>query len=98
MHLDSNNLFPNEPIAQKRCRRGSFGCKDQLLVNHTLENCICRHKNLSKAWIDYKKLFHSVPNLWILTTLQLFEVSLAIQNFMQYIVTVWNTGFIASFQ
>ena len=29
-HLEQNNFFPLE---QKGCRRGSHGCKDQLMVN-----------------------------------------------------------------
>ena len=36
-HLEQNNLFPLE---QKGCRRGSYGCKDQLMMNKMiLENC-----------------------------------------------------------
>ena len=29
-HLEQNDLFP---IEQKGCRRGSYGCKDQLMIN-----------------------------------------------------------------
>ena len=36
-HLEQNYLFPLE---QKGCRRGSYGCKDKLLINKMiLENC-----------------------------------------------------------
>ena len=51
--LSDNDIFPDE---QKGCKRGSYGCKDQLLINKMiLENCKSNPKNLSTAWIDYKK-------------------------------------------
>ena len=63
-HLEQNDLFPLE---QKGSRRGSYGCKDQLMINKMiLENCKKRKRNLSSAWIDYKKAFDSVPHEWIL--------------------------------
>ena len=52
-HLEQNDLFPLE---QKGCRRGSYGCKDQLMIDEIiLENCKKRKRNLSCAWIDLKK-------------------------------------------
>ena len=58
-HMEDHNIFP---IEQKGCRKGSYGCKDQLLVNKMiLENARTKHKHLSTAWIDYKKAFDSVP-------------------------------------
>ena len=50
-HLEQNDLFPPE---QKGCRRGSYGCKDQLCRGKE------RKQSLSCAWIDYKKAFDSV--------------------------------------
>ena len=46
-HLEQNDLFPLE---QKGCRRGSYGCKDQLMINKViLEKCEKRKRNLSCA-------------------------------------------------
>ncbi|XP_062521983.1 uncharacterized protein LOC134196780 [Corticium candelabrum] len=46
-HLDQRNLMASE---QKGCRQGSFGAKDQLLINKLLtEDCKTRHKSLSMA-------------------------------------------------
>ena len=71
--LDENNLFPAE---QKGCKKGSYGCKDQLLVNKAiLQEAKSRKKNLSTAWIDYRKAFDSLPHSWIEKTLQLYRVS-----------------------
>ena len=63
-HLEQNDIFPLE---QKGCRRGLYGCKDQCMINKMiLENCKKRKRNLNCAWIDYKKVFDSVPRDWIL--------------------------------
>ena len=46
-HTEEHNLFP---IEQKGCRKGSYGCKDQLLINKmVLENTKAKHRNLSTA-------------------------------------------------
>ena len=64
--LDTNNILP----AEQGCRKGSYGCKDQLLINKMLlENSRSHHRNLSTAWVDYRKAFDSVPNSWILIVL-----------------------------
>ena len=87
--MEQNELFPLE---QKGCKRGSYGCKDQLLINKMiLENCRNRHKNLSTAWIDYKKAFDSVPHSWILKSLEIFNISPTIINFLKHNMSLWNT-------
>ena len=86
-HLEQNDLFPLE---QKGCRRGSYGCKDQLMINKMiLENCKKRKRNLSCAWIDYKKAFDSVPHERILRSLGLFKVSPTVVEFLT--VKNWKT-------
>ena len=51
--LNENQAFP---IEQKGCKKGSYGCKDQLLINKMiLEHCRKGKRNLSTAWLDYKK-------------------------------------------
>ena len=50
--LDENNLLP---VEQKGCRKGSYGCKDQLLINKAImEEVKSKKRNLSTTWIDYK--------------------------------------------
>ena len=45
--LDNNNILP---IEQKGCKRGSYGCKDQLLINKILlKNSRSSCKNLSSV-------------------------------------------------
>ena len=89
-YLDNNELFP---IEQKGCRKGSYGCKDQLLINKMiLENCKSKHRNLSMAWIDYRKAFDSVPHDWILKSLEIYKVSPVIVNFLRSNMKLWKTN------
>ena len=42
LYLEHNKMLPTE---QKGCKRGSYGCKDQLLINKmVLEDCHTRKK------------------------------------------------------
>ena len=90
--LDNNNILPTE---QKECKRGSYGCKDQLLINKMLlENSRSSLKNLSTAWIDYRKAFDSVQRSWLLRVIiiytLLYNVSPTIINFLKISMTKWK--------
>ena len=65
------------PCKQKGCRKGSYRCKDQLLINRMIiiKNCYKKKPSLSTAWIDYRKAFNSVPHSWILKPLDIIEFS-----------------------
>jgi hypothetical protein len=46
-YMDGEKLIPKE---QKGCRRGTKGCKDQLLISKAiLQECKRRKKNVSMA-------------------------------------------------
>jgi len=88
-HLERNDILPAE---QKGCRKGSYGCKDQLLINKMiLEDCSRRKRNLSTSWIDYKKAFDSVPHSWILKTLELYNINSKIRGFISESMKNWKT-------
>ena len=90
MHMDEQNIFHNE---QTGCRRGSYRCKDQLLINKMiLENAHAKHRHLSTAWIDYEKAFDSVPHSWILKSLEIFKVSPVLINFLRTSMMLWETN------
>ena len=61
-----------------------------------LENAKSKHKNLSTAWIDYKKAFDSVPHSWILQCLELFKVSPTLINFLKKSMKLWKTDLFLS--
>ena len=86
--LIDSGLFPDE---QKGCKGGSYGCKDQLLINEMiLENCHKRNTNLSIACIDYKKAFDSVLHSWIEKCYESFKISPVLQNFLSQHAYVEN--------
>ena len=79
-HQEQNDRFPLE---QKGCRCGLYGWKDQLMINKMmLQNCKKSKRNLSCAWIDYKKAFDSVPHERILRSLGQFKVSPRVVEFL----------------
>jgi len=66
-HVEANNIIPKE---QKGGTSNTFGTIDQLTINKmVLDNARKRKRNLSTAWIDYKKAFDSVPHDWLIETL-----------------------------
>ena len=71
--MENDKAFP---LKQKGFKRGSYGCKDQLLMNKMLpEHFKSKHRNISMAWIDYRKVFNSVSHNWIIKSLELFKKS-----------------------
>ena len=92
--LEENSILPQ---VQKGCKRNSYGCKDQLLINKMiLENCRKKNRNLSTAWIDYKEAFDSVPHEWILKAIELCKISPIISNFLRTSLTKWQTRLLLS--
>lgn len=87
-HLDANNLLPEE---QKGCRKGSYGCKDQLLINKMITEHATKHRqNLSTAWIDYRKAFDSVPHSWLLEVCQLHGLNQHFIDFLKETMPQWK--------
>ena len=88
-HMIKNNILPEE---QRGCARNSYGCKEQLMINKTIiEDCKKKKKNLSMAWIDYKKAFDSIPHSWILKTLRMYRFNEKVIRFMERSMNKWNT-------
>lgn len=87
--LNEHQLLPSE---QKGCKRASYGCKDQLLINKMiLEDCKTKKKNLSTAWIDYKKAFDSVPHTWIIKCMEIYKICPVTVNFIAESMKCWKT-------
>ena len=85
-------------MEQKGCKKGSYGCKDQLLIDKMiLEHCRKMKRNLSTAWIDYTKVFDSVPHSWILKTMQMYKVSPTLINFLSHSMGTWKTTMILNY-
>ena len=88
-HLTTNNLFPAE---QKGCTKNTYGCKDHLLTSKMLQkDCKQRNRDMSIAWIDYKKAFDKVPHTWIIEALNIYRAPLILQSFISKTMQTWNT-------
>ena len=65
-HLNENNILADE---QQGGRRGSYGTKQQLLINKTLlEHSMKFRRNMSVTYYDYAKAYDSVPHEWIIVS------------------------------
>jgi hypothetical protein len=62
-----------------------------LISKAIFEDSKKRKKNLSIAWIDYQKVFDSVPHGWIEKSVELLGVNNKIINFCKSSMKKWNT-------
>ena len=93
-YLDNNGLLANE---QKGCRKKSRGTKDQLIIDKCImKDCKRRHKNLSMAWVDYKKAYDMVPHSWIIECMKLVNIAENITQFIERTMPNWKTVLTAS--
>ena len=80
-------------LEQRGGKKDYYGCEDQLMINNAiLENCKKRKKNLSTAWIDYMKVFDSVPYSWILICLKMYKVNPLLITFIEENMSQWKTN------
>ena len=91
-HLEKESIMtPQQRGGNKDC----YGCKDQLMIkNVILENCKKKKKNLSTAWIDYKKAFDSVPHSWILSCLRMYRINPELTTFIEASMRQWKTSMV----
>ena len=68
-HCQSNGITADEQAGEKS---GSWGCKDQLLINKAVNEDVKKNrKNLFTIWLDYQKAFDSISNKWVIQALKL---------------------------
>ena len=80
-HLENESIMTPE---QRGGNKDCYGCKDQLMINNAiLKTCKAKKKNVSTAWIDYKKAFDSVPHSWILRCLQMYKIHPVLIEFIE---------------
>ena len=80
-------------LNKTNCRKGSYGCEEQLLISKILlENSRYNHGSLSASWIDNRKSFDSAPYSCILKGLQLYNVSRTNVIFLKISMKEWKTN------
>ena len=78
--LTNDGLFPDE---QKGCCKGSRSTAELLYIDqHILNESKTRWKNLTMAWIDYKKTYDMVPHSWIISSFKMYKISHDVINFI----------------
>jgi hypothetical protein len=88
-HCQKLNILNEE---QKGCVKGSFGCKEQLIIDTIImEQDLKNHRNNCTAFIDYKKAYDSVPHSWLLKILKIYKINLNLINFVSHVMTFWRT-------
>lgn len=88
-HCEINNIMTEE---QKGCKRDSRGCKDQLIIDSVVTGqAVKKSRNLSMAYIDYKKAFDSVPHSYLINLLEIYKIDPLIVGFMRYAMRGWRT-------
>ena len=89
-HLEKQAIMAKE---QRGGKRDSYGCKDQLMINNAiLDNCKIRRKNLTMAWIDYRKAYDSIPHSWILKVMNMYKVHPMVRGFIESSMSKWKTN------
>lgn len=89
-HINAHNLLATE---QKGCRKGTQGCKDQLVIDQVIAEYARRNKrDLHTAFIDYQKAFDSVPHSWLIEVLELYKIDPQIINILKSLMQTWTTN------
>ncbi|XP_045474923.1 uncharacterized protein LOC123680851 [Harmonia axyridis] len=88
-HIGKNNILARE---QNGCRKDTRGCKELLIMDSLItKQAKKKQRNISVAWVDYKKAFDSILHSWLLKTLQLYGVSKAVINLLKCLMSSWRT-------
>lgn len=71
-HIYSKNLISWE---QNGCKNKAKGCKENLIIDCIVsKQAKLKKRNLSMAWIDYRKAFDSVPHSWLIQVLNIYKI------------------------
>ena len=89
MHVNANNILAP---TQNGCKPRSRGTKELLLIDTAICQQVRRNrKNLTAAWIDYKKAYDSVPHSWLMEVMRLYKVDATLCSFLESCMSQWMT-------
>ena len=87
-YLEGQELLPEE---QKGCRRKSKGTGDLLYIDKMiLKEVKHRRKNLSMAWVDYRKAYDMIPHSWLIECLTALKVNQNVRNLLSETMKSWR--------
>ena len=89
-HTNANKIIPSE---HKGNASNTYGTIDQLIINKmVMDNVKLKQRNISTAWIDYKKAFDSVPHDWIIEILKIHKFDPITTKFLRKTMNKWKTS------
>lgn len=87
-HVTSNNIISKT----QGCREFSQGCKELLVIDELLtKHCKTKLRNISVAWIDYRKAFDSIPHSWLMEVLKLYKIDNSVISLIEKAMSTWRT-------
>ena len=88
-HLLRNSIITPEQAGGKQ---GIWGITEQLLINKSTLNDARKHRrNFITVWLDYRKVFDSVPNSWLIQALKLTKVPQKVVKAIETLTNRWYT-------
>ena len=88
-HCEENNIIT---LGQAAGKKGNWECTDQLLINKMVyEEVKSNRRNLTTAWLDYKKAFDSVSHTWLIKSLELAKIPVKIIEAIKRLMAKWRT-------
>lgn len=93
-HVNESNILAPE---QKGCRRDARGCKEMLIADFIITKQVKRRqRNISLAWVDYRKAFDSIPHSWLKKTLHLYGISKPVIALLEHMMKTWRTQLVVN--
>ena len=90
-HVGKCELLPRE---QKAIKQEHRGCMDALWIDQMINTEAAEQdKQLSVAWIDFRKVFDSVPHEWLKIVLKAIGTPKRIRKTIGALVKKWRTCF-----
>ncbi|XP_045482803.1 uncharacterized protein LOC123686614 [Harmonia axyridis] len=93
-HVNKNKILAPE---QNGCRGSTRGCKELLISDLIITKKVKkRQRNISVAWLDYRKAFDSVPHTWLIKTLQFYGISKPVIDLLKHLMETWRTQLVVN--
>lgn len=89
-HLTNNNIMAWQ---QNGCKAKAKGSKEWLILDSVVANhARVKKRNLSVAWIDYRKAFDSVPHSWLIQVLEVYKIDEGVVGVLKHLMSSWKTS------
>jgi len=92
--LDAVGPVLTDIVEQRGGKKGLSGCKENLLIDRCITQDAVQHKrNLSMAWIDYRKAYDTTSHELLLHLLQCLAIPPELATCIEHLMQLWRTKF-----